>query len=57
MQIFVLAQNLSDYNHKIAFHCQEIRRKRLIDSTWAYAGKVFIKIEDNNNEEEIKDLS
>ena len=39
-----LSQNLSDYNNKIAFHCRELRRKRLIDSTWAYGGKVFIKI-------------
>ena len=52
-----LSQNLSDYNDKIAFHCQDLRRKRLIDSTWAYDGKVFIKIQDNGNKEEIKCLS
>ena len=52
-----LSQNLSDYNNKIAFHCRELRRKRLIDSTWAYGGKVFIKIQDNGNKEEIKHLS
>ena len=28
-----LSQNLSDYNTTIAFHCPELRRKRLIDST------------------------
>ena len=28
-----LSQNLSDYYNKIAFHCRELRRKRLIDST------------------------
>ena len=52
-----LSQNLSDYNNKIAFHCRELRRKRLIDSTWAYDGKIFIKIQDNGNKEEIKHLS
>ena len=52
-----LSQNLSDYNNKIAFHCRELRRKRLIDSTWAYGGKIFIKIQDNGNKEEIKHLS
>ena len=52
-----LSQNLSDYNNKIAFHCREPRRKRLIDSTWAYGGKVFIKIQDTGNKEEIKHLS
>ena len=31
--LFFLSQNLSDYNNKIAFHCCELRRKRLIDST------------------------
>ena len=31
--LFFLSQNLSDYNNKIAFHCRELRRKRLIDST------------------------
>ena len=49
-----LSQNLSD---KIAFHCRELRRKRLIDSTWVYGGKVLIKIQDNGNKEEIKHLS
>ena len=38
-----LSQNLSDYNNKIAL----IAIIRLIDSTWAYGGKVFIKIQDN----------
>ena len=52
-----LTQNLSDYHNKIAFHCRELRRKRLIDSTWAYGGEVFIKIRDNGNKEEIKHLS
>ena len=52
-----LSQNLSDYSNKIAFHCRELRRKRLIDSIWAYGGKVFIKIQDNGNKEEIKHLS
>ena len=41
-----LNQNLSDYNNKIAFHCRELRRKRLLDWTWKYGGKVFIKIQD-----------
>ena len=44
-----LSQILSDYNNKIAFHCRELRRKRLIDSTWVYGGK--------GNKEEIKQLS
>ena len=52
-----LSQNCSDYNNKIAFHCRELRRKRLIDSTWVYGHKVFIKIQDNGNKEEIKHLS
>ena len=34
----VLSQNLSDYNNKIAFHCRDPRRKRLIDSTWVFDG-------------------
>ena len=55
-QIF-LSQNLSDYNNKIAFHCSELRRKRLIDATWAYGAKVLIKIQDNGSKEEIKHLS
>ena len=36
-----LSQNLSDYNNKIASYCRELRRKRLIDSTWAFGGKIF----------------
>ena len=28
-----LSQNLSDYNNKIAFHCRELKQKRLIDAT------------------------
>ena len=52
-----LSQNLSDYNNKIAFHCSELRRKRLIDATWAYGAKVLIKIQDNGSKEEIKHLS
>ena len=52
-----LSQNLSDYNNKITFHCQDLRRKRLIDSIWAYGGKIFIKIQENGNKEEIKHLS
>ena len=44
-------------NKKIAFHCRELRQKRLIDSTWVYGGNVFIKIQDNGNKEEIKHLS
>ena len=52
-----LSQNLSDYNNEIVFHCRELRRKRLIDSMWAYGGKVFIKMQDNGNKEEIKYLS
>ena len=52
-----LAQSLSYYNNKISFHCRELRRKRLINSTWAYADKVFIKIQDNGNKECIKHLS
>ena len=52
-----LSQNVSDYNSKIVFHCRELRRRRLIGSTWAYDGKVFIKIQDNGNKEEIKHLS
>ena len=39
-----LSQNLSDYNNKIASHCRELRRKRLIDLTWDLVGKFFIKI-------------
>ena len=39
-----LSQTLYDYNNKIAFYCRGLRRKKLIDSTWAYGGKVFIKI-------------
>ena len=50
-----LSQNLSDYNNKIAFHCREFRRKRLIDSTWAYDWKVFIKIQDNGKKGEIRE--
>ena len=42
-----LSQNLFDYQNKIAFHCRKLRRKRLSDSTWAYDGKSFIKIQDN----------
>ena len=52
-----LSQNLSDYNSKIVFHCLELRWKRLIDATWAYGRKVFIKIHDNGNKGEIKLLS
>ena len=52
-----LSQNLSDYNNKIAFHCRELRQKRLIDSTWTYGGKVFIKIQDNGNKAGTKHLS
>ena len=52
-----LSQKLSDYDNKIAFRCRELRLKRLIDSTWAYGGKNFIKIQDNSNKEEIKYLS
>ena len=52
-----LSENLSDYNNKIVFHCRELRRKRLIDSTWVYGGKVSIKVQDNGNKEEIKHLS
>ena len=51
------SQKLSDYNNKIAFHCRELKRKRLIDSTWAYVGKAFMKIQENGNKEEIKHLS
>ena len=40
-----LSQNFSDYNNKIAFHYRELRQKKLIDSTWTYGGKVFIKIQ------------
>ena len=47
----------SDYNNKIAFHYPGFRRKRLIDSMWAYSRKVFIKIQDNGNKEKIKHLS
>ena len=47
-----LSQILSGCNNKIAFHFRELIRKRLIDSTWAYGGKVFIKIQDNCNKEE-----
>ena len=49
--------NLSDYSNKIAYQCRELRRKRLIDSTLACGGKVFIKTQDNGNKEEIKRLS
>ena len=52
-----LSRNSSDYNNKIAFYYRKLRQKRLIDSTWAYGGKVFIKIEDNGNKDEIKHLS
>ena len=52
-----LSQNMSDCNNKIAYHCREHRRKRLIDSTCAYGGKILIKIQDNGNMEEIKHLS
>ena len=51
-----LSQNLSSYNNKIAFHCRELSQKRLIDSTCVYGGKVFIRIQDNSNKEEIKNL-
>ena len=51
------SQKLSDYNNKIAFHCRVLKRKRLIDSTWAYVGKAFMKIQENGNKEEIKHLS
>ena len=51
------SQKLSDYNNKIAFHCRELKRKRLIDSTWGYVGKAFMKIQENGNKEEIKHLS
>ena len=51
-----LSQSLSDYNNKIVFHCRELRRKRLIDSMWAYARKDFIKILENGNKEEIRYL-
>ena len=50
-----LSQNLSDDNNKIEFHCREFRRKRLIDSTWPYDWKVFIKIQDNGKKEEIRE--
>ena len=52
-----LTQNLSDYNDKIAFLCRGLRRKRLIESTSANGGKVFIKIQDDGNKEEITPLS
>ena len=52
-----LTRNWPDYNDKIAFHCRELRQKRLIDPAWAYGGKVFLKIEDNSNRDEIKNLS
>ena len=52
-----LSQNLSDCNDKIAFHCWELKRKRLWDSMRVSGGKVFIKIQDNTNKEEIKHLS
>ena len=51
-----LSQNLSSYNNKIAFHCRELSHKRLIYSTCVYDGKVFIRIQDNSNKEEIKNL-
>ena len=56
-KIFFLSQNLSDYNNKITFHCRKLRRKRLIDSKSAYDGKLFIKMQNHGNKEEIKYLS
>ena len=48
--------NLSDYNNKVASHGREFRRRKLINSTWAYAAKVLIKVQDNGDKEEIKHL-
>ena len=48
------SQKLPYYNNEIAFHYRELRRKRLIDLTGVYGGKVFIKIYHNGNKEEIK---
>ena len=52
-----LTQNLSDHSNKIAFHCLELRRKRLKDFTSAYGGKGFMKIQHTVNKQEIKHLS
>ena len=46
------SQKLPRYNNEIAFHYREFRRKRLIDLTGVYGGKVFIKIYHNGNKEE-----
>ena len=48
-------QNLSDYNNKAAFHCRELRRRKLIIQR-GHIPKVLIKVQDNGDEEEIKHL-
>ena len=48
-----LSENLIEYNNNIAFYCLEHRRKRMIDSTWAYGGKAFFKIQENDNNKKI----
>ena len=47
-----LTQNVSDLNNKTAFHCHKLRKKKLINSMWAYVSKVFMKIQDNGDKEE-----
>ena len=42
---------------RIAFHCWELRTGKLVHSTWAYTGKVFIKLQDNSDKKETKYLS
>ena len=51
-----LTQNLSGCNIKIAFHCREFKLKMLINSTWGFGCKGFIKIGDNGNKVEIRHL-
>ena len=55
--ILYFTENLSDYKNKIASHYHKLRRRKLINSTWAHTGEVFIKEQDNGDLEEIKHLS
>ena len=52
-----MTRNLYDYNSKIVFHCQELKRKKVIDLEWADGSKAFIKVQDNGNKWKIKHFS
>ena len=52
-----LTQRLYDYDNNMAFHCRRIRKRKLINSKWAYVGKVFTKVQERGDKEETKRLS